>query len=276
MTVPSGSLSCAQTIYDVRCAHKRRGPRMLVKEQNDLLTADRSRHADGADVPVVLDPGVARLSVSDRDGPPVRVHLLSENLIAFRDTEGRLGLIEEFCAHRRVSLWFGRNGGERAALPLSRLEIRRDRPVRGNPLRARRAARIASASGWGTIRSSSAAKSCGPIWGRPTASRNCRNGNSRWCRTISASSPSAGRMQLAPGFEGRIDTSHVSFLHRGDLETDPIFKGSKGNQYNLDDLMPVFNVVGKSGRALYRGAAQRRGRQVLLAHHAMGDAGVHK
>ena len=41
--------------------------------------------------------------------PPVRVKLLSERLIAFRDTEGRLGLIDEFCAHRGVSLWFGRN-----------------------------------------------------------------------------------------------------------------------------------------------------------------------
>ena len=43
------------------------------------------------------------------DCPPVRVQLLSERLIAFRDTQNRLGLIDEFCAHRRVSLWFGRN-----------------------------------------------------------------------------------------------------------------------------------------------------------------------
>ena len=35
--------------------------------------------------------------------------LLSERLIAFRDSEGQLGLIDEFCAHRGVSLWFGRN-----------------------------------------------------------------------------------------------------------------------------------------------------------------------
>src|SRR5262249_16521311 len=43
------------------------------------------------------------------DSPPVRVKLLSERLLAFRDSEGRLGLIDEFCAHRGVSLWFGRN-----------------------------------------------------------------------------------------------------------------------------------------------------------------------
>jgi len=43
------------------------------------------------------------------DCAPVRVQLLGELLVAFRDTSGRLGLIDEFCAHRGVSLWFGRN-----------------------------------------------------------------------------------------------------------------------------------------------------------------------
>ena len=33
--------------------------------------------------------------------------------------------------------------------------------------------------------------------------------------------------------EGGIDSSHVSFLHRGELNHDPLFKGAKGNQYNL-------------------------------------------
>src|SRR5690606_39585598 len=43
------------------------------------------------------------------DCPPVRVKLLSEELLAFRNTDGVIGLIDEYCAHRRVSLWFGRN-----------------------------------------------------------------------------------------------------------------------------------------------------------------------
>ena len=53
--------------------------------------------------------------------------------------------------------------------------------------------------------------------------------------------------------KGGIDSSHVSFLHRGDLETDPIFKGAKGNRYNMGDLMPVFDVVESPG-GLYIGA----------------------
>ena len=43
------------------------------------------------------------------DCPPVRVRLLGENLIAFKDTKGRLGLLDRYCPHRRVDLWFGRN-----------------------------------------------------------------------------------------------------------------------------------------------------------------------
>jgi phthalate 4,5-dioxygenase oxygenase subunit len=44
-------------------------------------------------------------------GPPVRVRLLGENLVAFRDSDGRIGLLDEYCPHRRASLFFGRNEG---------------------------------------------------------------------------------------------------------------------------------------------------------------------
>ena len=43
--------------------------------------------------------------------------------------------------------------------------------------------------------------------------------------------------------EGGIDSSHVSFLHRGDVKADPLFKGAGGNKYNLNDLAPVFEVI---------------------------------
>ena len=54
-------------------------------------------------------PALLAADLPRNDAPPVRVHLLSERLIAFRDSHGRCGLIGEFCAHRGVSLWFGRN-----------------------------------------------------------------------------------------------------------------------------------------------------------------------
>lgn len=54
--------------------------------------------------PVCLSEQIVR-----PDGDPVRVEILGERLVAFRDTAGRLGLLEEGCPHRGVSLALGRN-----------------------------------------------------------------------------------------------------------------------------------------------------------------------
>ena len=43
------------------------------------------------------------------DCAPVRVRLLGERLVAFRDSSGNIGLVDEYCAHRRASLFLGRN-----------------------------------------------------------------------------------------------------------------------------------------------------------------------
>ncbi len=45
----------------------------------------------------------------ERDGPPLRVRLLGEDLIAYRGTSGQVGLLANACAHRGASLFFGRN-----------------------------------------------------------------------------------------------------------------------------------------------------------------------
>src|SRR5256885_17114462 len=52
------------------------------------------------------------------------------------------------------------------------------------------------------------------------------------------------------GLEGGIDSSHTSWLHRAELEVDPLHRGSKGNQYNLDDAQPHFEVVASAGGRL--------------------------
>jgi len=43
------------------------------------------------------------------DAPPIRLTLLSESLVAFRDTQGRVGIVESYCAHRGSNLFWGRN-----------------------------------------------------------------------------------------------------------------------------------------------------------------------
>src|SRR5262249_21510721 len=54
-------------------------------------------------------PALLSEELPEPDGAPVRVRLLGEDLIAFRDTRGRVGLLAENCSHRGASLYFGRN-----------------------------------------------------------------------------------------------------------------------------------------------------------------------
>lgn len=47
--------------------------------------------------------------VAEVDCTPLRVRLLGENLVVFRDSDGRVGVLDEKCPHRGASLAFGRN-----------------------------------------------------------------------------------------------------------------------------------------------------------------------
>jgi len=54
-------------------------------------------------------PALPALELPEPDCPPKRVRLLGENLVAFRETNGQVGLLAENCRHRGASLFFGRN-----------------------------------------------------------------------------------------------------------------------------------------------------------------------
>ena len=82
---------------------------MLSREENELLT----RTGPGAPMGKLMRrywiPALFSDQLPEPDCPPVRVKLLGEKLVAFRDTQGRVGLIDERCPHRTASLFFGRN-----------------------------------------------------------------------------------------------------------------------------------------------------------------------
>ena len=82
---------------------------MLNQEINDLLTQTGPGTPMGDMFRQYWIPAMLAEELPENDCPPVRVKLLSERLIAFRDSDGRYGLMDEFCAHRGVSLWFARN-----------------------------------------------------------------------------------------------------------------------------------------------------------------------
>ena len=82
---------------------------MLSREDNERVTQVGSGVPMGTLMRRYWIPALLASEIAEPDGPPVRVRLLGERLVAFRDSEGRVGLLEEFCAHRGVSLFLGRN-----------------------------------------------------------------------------------------------------------------------------------------------------------------------
>jgi phthalate 4,5-dioxygenase len=81
---------------------------MLTAEENELLTRVGPGTPMGDLLRQYWMPALLSAELA-ADGPPLRVRLLGEDLVAFRDTDGRVGLLANHCAHRGASLFFGRN-----------------------------------------------------------------------------------------------------------------------------------------------------------------------
>lgn len=82
---------------------------MLSREENDLLTQVEAGKPMGELMRRYWLPALLSSEIPEPDCPPVRVRLLGEDLVAFRDSQGRIGLLDEHCSHRGTSLFFGRN-----------------------------------------------------------------------------------------------------------------------------------------------------------------------
>src|SRR6266480_314292 len=84
---------------------------MLSKEENEALTRVGPGTLMGDLMRQYWLPFLYSSEV-EADGPPLRVRLLGEDLIVFRDSAGKLGLLGTHCPHRGASLFFGRNEEE--------------------------------------------------------------------------------------------------------------------------------------------------------------------
>ncbi|HWG03480.1 MAG TPA: Rieske 2Fe-2S domain-containing protein, partial [Beijerinckiaceae bacterium] len=82
---------------------------MLSHEQNERLVRVGRGQPAGEMFRRYWQPALLSEELKEPDGAPVRVRLLGEDLVAFRDTTGRVGLVDAFCPHRRAPLFFGRN-----------------------------------------------------------------------------------------------------------------------------------------------------------------------
>ncbi len=226
---------------------------LLTKEKNDLLTQTGPGTPMGDLFRCYWHPALLAEELPGPDCPPVRVQMLSERLIAFRDSENRLGLMNEFCAHRGVSLWFGRNeeGGLRCSyhgwkydVTGQCIDVPSDPPERNSCKKIK-------------LKAYSLVEKGGIFWaymGDPAKQPPLPE--YEICTVKPEQRFLSKRLQECnwlQAMEGGIDSSHVSFLHSGNLNTDPLFKGSAGNKYNIADKRPVFEVVDNPG-GLFIGA----------------------
>ncbi|MFI4886578.1 MAG: Rieske 2Fe-2S domain-containing protein [Steroidobacterales bacterium] len=221
---------------------------MLRKEQNDLLTQTGPGTPMGALFRSYWIPALLAAELPENDCAPVRVQLLSEQLLAFRDSDGRYGLISEFCAHRGVSLWFGRNeeGGIRCAYHGWKYDVAGQCiDVPSEPATFCRRVKLQA---YPLVKQGDVLWTyMGPAARRPPlpefefslvpAEQSFTSKRFQQCNWLQA-------------LEGGIDSSHVSWLHSANLDSDPLFKGAKGNEYNLKDPKPVFDVVPSAGGLL--------------------------
>jgi len=85
---------------------------MLSKEDNEILCRVGPGTPMGNVMRQYWIPAIRSDELPAPDCPPLRVKLLGEELIGFRMTSGKVGLIQNACPHRGASLFFGRNEEE--------------------------------------------------------------------------------------------------------------------------------------------------------------------
>jgi phthalate 4,5-dioxygenase oxygenase subunit len=225
----------------------------MTPQDNELLTRTGPGTPMGDFFRSYWIPALVAEELPEPDCPPVRLTILSEKLLAFRDSEGRFGLIDEFCPHRRASLWFGRNemSGIRCAYHGWKFDVTGQ--CTEVPSENPKTGFCASIK----IKSYPLVARGGVLWtymGPPDRQpplpeyefatvpldQTYMSRRSQECNWLQA-------------MEGGMDAVHVAFLHR--LDGDPMFKGAKGNKYTRPDARVHMETAETDGGMLF---ARRR------------------
>jgi phenylpropionate dioxygenase-like ring-hydroxylating dioxygenase large terminal subunit len=196
-------------------------------------------------------PALRADELPEPDCAPVRVQLLSERLVAFRDSEGRLGLIDEFCAHRGVSLWFGRNEQSGLRCPYHGWKY----DVTGQCLEVPSEPQESGFYAKMKLKSYPLVERGGILWAYmgPPESKPALP-EFEFAMVPEGRRYFSKRLQetnYLQAMEGGIDSSHTAWLHRGSLKNDPLLAGAtKSIQYGLEDFQVHFEVVPSEGGLL--------------------------
>ena len=197
---------------------------MLSRRENELLTRVGPGTAMGEVMRRYWLPALLSRELPGPDCPPLRVKLLGEDLVAFRDTSGRIGLLDEYCPHRLASLFLGRNeeSGLRCVYHGWKFDVQGncvDMP--NEPLESRFKEKVHLTS-YPTVEAG------GVVWAYMGPQEKMPDPPAmEWTRApenyrfVSKTHEYCNYLQA---IEGGIDTVHSSFLHNNDLANKRNFK----------------------------------------------------
>lgn len=184
-------------------------------------------------------PALMSSEIAESDGPQVRVQLLGEKLLAFRNTEGKACLIGEFCSHRGVSLYFGRNEQNGIRCAYHGVKFDGMGQCVDVPSSPQSCARM-HIKGYPCIeRGGIVWTYMGPEELKPELPEV------EWCTLPADQVFVSKRLQYTnylQAMEGGIDTAHVSYVHRFEVDTDPMHQGVKALDYIKADGNVVFEI----------------------------------
>ncbi len=223
---------------------------MLSHEDNELLTRVGPGTPMGNLMRQYWLPAMLSSELPEPDGTPVRVMLLGERLIGFRDSKGQVGLLGNHCPHRGASLWFGRNEerGLRCVYHGWKFDIQGNcvdmpnEPPESNFKHKVKATAYPCRERGGIVWAYLGPRKQPPPL--PDLEPNMLP-DGEWA--VQAIQRDCNWLQ---GLEGEIDTSHLAFLHYGKLAPDDAPEGTFLH-YLVKDRAPRYSVVDTDFGTMY-------------------------
>ena len=226
------------------------------REENDLLTRTDAGTPMGELFRRYWLPALTGDELPHPDCSPVRIPLLGERLIAIRDSSGRSAILQQACPHRQASLYFGRceDGGIRCAYHGWKFDVDGqclDIPSEPAASRAREQIRVQA---YPTLERG------GVVWvymGPPELMP--APPELEWATLPPRNLFVTRRLQecnYLQTMEGGLDSSHLSWLHRGTISSDPVLgSGGAGTDSSIlgiiaADRNPRYDSVRTAGGLL--------------------------
>jgi len=221
---------------------------MLTEEENELICRVGPGTPMGNLFREYWLPALLSEELPAADCDPRRILMLGEQLIAFRDTNGKVGLIQNNCPHRGASLFFGRNeeAGLRCVYHGWKFDVdgncidMPNEPAESDFKSKVKAVAYPTVERGGIVWAYLGPRTMPPPL--PDLEGNMLPGAQAW-----AYQQAANWFQI---LEGHIDTAHVSFLHYGGIQPEDVPQGTF-SEYQLRQRNAHFEVIDTEGGASY-------------------------